>query len=313
MILDLGERIRNGEYELPLYADLPGMPEHERKAIWGLMVGHEGTTRQRVYSNYSMAGFDPDKDMLEVESPPPEAMVSKQPMAPRLGPSVRDLGFVGGYGGLVTDWDLRTSLEGLYAAGSILAGGADYSASSCSGRFAGRTAAEYSKQASEPVVDRTQLDKEKERIYAPLRRKTGAEWKELQFQFNRIMQVYCPECKNERMLKLGLDWLNDIRGNEAETVLARNLHELQRFLECMERITVGEIIMQSSLLRKASSNVLNFKRLDYPEIDPPEWQKFLTIKLDEGDIKSGELPLDFWLLPPYAPTYRENYEKHCGL
>ena len=44
MIRDLQERIRKSEYVLPLYADLPGMPEHERRAIFGLMVGQEGKT-----------------------------------------------------------------------------------------------------------------------------------------------------------------------------------------------------------------------------------------------------------------------------
>ena len=115
------------------------------------------------------------------------------------------------------------------------------------------------------------------------------------------------------MLKLGLNWINDMKGNEANTVLARNPHELQRFLECMERIITGEIVMQSSLMRKASCLPLGFIRLDYPAMDPPEWQKYLTIRQEEGGIKTGELPLDFWLQPPHAPTYRENYEKHCGL
>jgi succinate dehydrogenase/fumarate reductase flavoprotein subunit len=313
MILDLGERIMRGEYELPLYADLPSMPPHERKAIWGLMVGNEGLTRTLVYKNYCAAGFDPDKDMLEMESVPPEVMMSGGPRKPMLGPSLRGLGFVGGYGGLVTDWDFRTSLEGLYGAGSLLAGGADYSASICSGRFAGRKAAEYALQAPESLIERSQVDKEKERVYAPVMRNTGIEWNELQFQLNRVMQEYCPECKNEKMLKLGLNWISEIKGNEANTVLARNPHELQRFLECMERIITGEIVMQSSLIRKASSPALGYIRLDYPEVDPPEWQKYLTIRQDGDGIKTGELPFNFWLLPPNAPTYRENYEKHCGL
>jgi hypothetical protein len=30
---------------LPLYADLPGMAEHERRAIWGLMIGSEGKSK----------------------------------------------------------------------------------------------------------------------------------------------------------------------------------------------------------------------------------------------------------------------------
>jgi hypothetical protein len=29
-------------FELPFYADLPSMPEQERRAIWRLMVGEEG-------------------------------------------------------------------------------------------------------------------------------------------------------------------------------------------------------------------------------------------------------------------------------
>jgi succinate dehydrogenase/fumarate reductase flavoprotein subunit len=313
MILDLGDRIRKGEYELPFYADLPGMPPHERKAIWGLMVGNEGLTRTSIYKSYSMQGFDPDEDMLEMESVPSEAMIPKRPPLPVLGPCERDFGAVGTYGGLLTNWDFKTNLDGLYAAGSLLAGGADYSASACSGRFAGRKAAEYALQASGSVINRDQVEREKQRIYAPVTRKSGIEWQELQLMLNRIMQKYCPECKNEKMLKLGLNWISDVKGNEANTVLARNPHELQRYLECMERIVTGEIVMQSSLTRKASCPPLGFIRLDYPEIDPPEWRKYLTIKQEEVGIVEGELPLNFWLLPPYAPTYRENYEKHCGL
>jgi hypothetical protein len=44
----LHERIRKGEYQLPLYADLPGMPAHERRALWGIMIGNEGKTRFAV-------------------------------------------------------------------------------------------------------------------------------------------------------------------------------------------------------------------------------------------------------------------------
>lgn len=313
LITDLQERILKGEFQLPFYADLPGMPEHERKAIWGLMVGNEGLSRHLVYQNYSRAGFDPEKDMLEVEGVPNEANISKLPRPVQLGPAVRDLGFVGGYGGLVFDWDLKTSLEGLYAAGSILAGEANYSASICSGRFAGRKAAEYSFKAADPVIERSQIQKEKDRIYAPLKRDRGIEWQELQFQLNNIMQKYCPEYKNEPMLKMGLTWLNDIQNNEVETVMARNPHELQRYLECTERITTGEIVMQSSLLRKSSSRPLDFKRLDYPEMDPPEWYKFITVKRAEHGLKTGELPFNYWLLPPYAPNYRENYAQHSGI
>jgi hypothetical protein len=48
-------------------------------------------------------------------------------------------------------------------------------------------------------------------------------------------------------------------------------------------------------------------------MDPPEWNKLVTIKLENGDIKVGELPHNYWLLPPNAPTYEENYKKHAIL
>jgi len=61
---DLNDMIARGELVLPLYADLPSMPEDERRAIWGLMVANEGKTRVPVYQVMNEAGFDPDKDML---------------------------------------------------------------------------------------------------------------------------------------------------------------------------------------------------------------------------------------------------------
>lgn len=59
----LPDKIRSGEYKLPLYADFPGMDEKTRRAVFGLMVGHEGKTMASVYKNYTQWGFDPDKDM----------------------------------------------------------------------------------------------------------------------------------------------------------------------------------------------------------------------------------------------------------
>lgn len=312
MILDLGERILKGEFVPPFYADLPGMPPNERRVIWGLMVGNEGKSLYPVYFNYSLAGFDPEKDMLEVNSLPVEASIGKG-RKPSLGEQARTLGFSGGYGGLVFDWDFRTSLEGLYSAGNVIAGGGSYSTSACTGRYAGRKAAEYALRSANVPVDRNQVDTEKERVYAPVKRKNGVGWKELMAGVARVMREYCPAYKNEVMLNAGLRWLEDIRENEGAAACARNPHELQRILEGLRQITSSEIVLHASLARKASSSTLDFYRLDYPEIDPPEWHKYVTIMQRNGEINIGELPLNYWLLPPYAPTYRENYEKHCSL
>ena len=313
LIKDLPDRIIKGEYVLPFYADLSAMPEHERRAIFGLMVGHEGKTRIPIYVNYTQAGFDPDKDMLQANVLPPKRAGLHSPWWIGMGaPQWRGVAFGGG-GGLLFDWDLRTSLEGLYVAGNQTAFGGDHAVASATGRYAGRKAAVNAQEADDPVVDRKQVDIEKTRVYAPVNRKDGIGWKELQAGISRIMQDYCGEYKSEEILKAGLRWLDSIRESEAANAYARNPHELWRTLECMERLRAGEIVMHASLVRKASSAALDFKRTDYPEMDPPEWNKYVVIKLVDGDVEVGELPFNYWLLPPYAPTYEENYMQHADL
>jgi succinate dehydrogenase/fumarate reductase flavoprotein subunit len=267
------------------------------------MVGNEGKTRI-IYKTYTEAGFDPDKDMLQAPVLPPQST--------RLGGrGIGPLQWRQGSGGIVVvDWDLKTSREGLYAAGAICGGGGCAGASA-TGRYAGRKAAEYALKAEEPIIDRRNVEAEKARVYAPVKRKDGIGWKELHAGICRIMQDYCGEYKSDGTLKLGLWWLNNIRESEGARAYARNPHELMRTLECFVRITVGEMIMNASLARKASSR--GFKRLDYPEMDSPEWNKFITIKLENEEAKIGELPLNYWLKPPNAPTYEENYKKHCGI
>ena len=129
----------------------------------------------------------------------------------------------------------------------------------------------------------------------------------------RIMQDYCGKYKNENTLKLGLRLLKELRETEGTETYVANPHELGRLIECYSLMTLGEMIMQASMVRKASSVYLDFHRLDYPELDPPEWQKFFPIKLEGNKVISRELPLNFHLKPPYAPTYKENYQLHCGI
>ena len=75
---------------------------------------------------------------------------------------------------------------------------------------------------------------------------------------------------------------------------ASNPHILFRVLETYNILTVDEIIFQACIARKASSNVLGHTRQDFPDVDPPEWHKFLTIKQKDGKTVTGELPIGFW-------------------
>ena len=312
LIRDLEQRIKAGEYTPPFYADLPSMDPLERRALWGLMVGNEGRTNLAVYKAYGKAGFDPDKDMLQVPFLPSNAYGGSATwMAKETTPVYwREMGRPGC--NTVIDWNLKTSLDGLYAAGYVI-GSTDSSGASTTGRYAGRNAWKYAQTVEQLPYDRAQIDREKARIYAPVTRQEGLGWKELKIGLCRVMQDYCGAEKNEEGLKLGLKWFDSIEEQELQQVCARNPHELARVIECMSHIGVGRMIMHGSLARRASSRLFDFHRLDYPEMDPPEWDKYVSIRLNEqGGIEYGDLPLNYWLQEPFAPTYKENYDQCCA-
>ncbi len=99
---------------------------------------------------------------------------------------------------------------------------------------------------------------------------------------------------------------------ELASAYASNPHELERLLECFALITAGEMVMHSSLARKASCPPLEFRRLDYPE-ESPEFNKLLPIKLEQDTVKVRDLPLDYHLKPPFSNDYEANYTAHCHL
>jgi succinate dehydrogenase/fumarate reductase flavoprotein subunit len=273
--------VMKGNYALPLYADLPSMPEMERKVIWRLMLAQEGRALIPVYRTYSQAGFDPDKDLLQAYDGAGWAGFGPPQWRQSSG------------GGLVADWDLKTSLDGLYAAGGQIFGNGDHAYAAATGRYAGRKAADYAIGASDPVINRKQVAAEKKRIYAPVRRTSGMDWKELNAGICKVMQDYCGEVKNEELLKLGSTWFDEIEAGEAATACARNPHELFRLLEVFNIMTTSRMMLEACRARKTSNTPPGFKRSDYPEGNPAEWRKWITLKLDQGQVIAGSLALDF--------------------
>ena len=233
---DLPERIRKGEFKLPLYADLTRLSEHERRVIFGMMVGNEGKTRIPIYETMTKAGFDPDKDLFQTPVMPLEGYFNSCYWSggPNTAPVVRMLGG----GGFLVDWELRTNLEGLYiGAGSTLFGGGCHGESHTTGRYAGRHAAEFARTAPEPLADRQQIEAERIRAYTAVKQDRGGNgWKEINAAIARIMRDYCGCHKNEMTLNLGLRLLDELKTTEMASAYASNPHELGRLLECQALI-----------------------------------------------------------------------------
>ena len=303
LIHDLPERIKNGEYELPLWADLSSMPEKERRSIWGLMVGNEGKTRYTLYDYYTRLGFDPDRDMLWVPVMSPDSYGGRNmdwfQGESKIVKPWRTESF-GGQGCLLVDWNLKTSLEGLYAAGA--SGGFGSCAMACSsGFYAGNRCAEYAMKAEHVAPLEAQIEAERERVYAPVRRekdpKAVISWKELWGGTARVMQVCCNEYLTEPILKEGLDWMASIREQEMQMTYARNPHELVRVLECETRATVSEAYMRVCIA-KLQADKQGLRR-----------DQFLFNHMEGDEVISEIREDEFWLKPPYAPTYLENYQR----
>jgi succinate dehydrogenase/fumarate reductase flavoprotein subunit len=281
--------IFNGKWALPFYGDFPGMHDIERRVTWDLMLGQESTTKI-ITSTYERAGFDPGKHLLQNYTFIEGENHSQWRTARGGGP--------------VVDWNLKTTLDGLYAAGEQLFSFGDHSFAATTGRYAGRKAADYSTQVGESRICREQVDQEKNRIYAPVKRTSGIEWKELNAGIARTMQYFCSEYKTELLFNMGLDTLKEIEEVFVPRLYALDPHKLMRSIEDLSMLAHAQMVLHASRARKASSRPLNFYRIDYPEIDPPEWSKFVTIKLENGQVKTGELPLRYW------GDMKANYEAH---
>ena len=166
------DKLKEMGYKLPFYADLSNMPELERKVIWGMMVGQEGKTNVPVYKNFTEAGFDPTKDVLQCYG---VGWTSAEFL-----PQERQL--FGMPGGFMNDWDLMTNIPGLFVAGDSLFSSNCFGHAASTGAYAGRKAAAYAaKQEGFVAPCETQVTNEMERVYAPLGGDpvNGVSWKEL--------------------------------------------------------------------------------------------------------------------------------------
>jgi succinate dehydrogenase/fumarate reductase flavoprotein subunit len=284
----IDEEVKKGNFVLPLYGDLSSMPEFERKAIFRLMVAQEGLG-WIAYRTLTKAGFDPNKDLPQI-------------YRFHSAPDVRSLPI--GMGGLVVDWDMRTNLEGLYAAGEQAYGTWGCAGSSTTGHWAGQTAGDYALRTMKAPVTRQQIENEKRRVYAPVRQTSGTLWKELENGIAKVMQDYCGDVKHEESLKIADKWLTEIDDSELKKLRARTPHELMHALEASNILAVSQLVVSSCRARKASSDLLEFRRSDYPVVDPPEWHKFVTVKLEQGQVNVGELPIN------YGAPLAQNYAKH---
>ena len=111
-----------------------------------------------------------------------------------------------------------------------------------------------------------------------------------------MMQTCCAAVLTKPILRFGLEWLESIKQTEAKKTFARNPHELARVLECETRITVSDLIMRSCIAKL---------ELEEAGTDP---KLYVFNKLENNEFKTSLEEDKYWLRPPYAASYLENYQ-----
>lgn len=280
-------------YQLPFYADLSRMPEMERKVIWGMMVGEEGKTKIPILQNYTERGFDPAKHCLQSYGTGWQSAAFL----------TQERQLFGAPGGIMHDWDLKTNIDGIYAAGDQLFA-SDCSGYACAtGHYAGRKAADYAGTVEYVEPKQEDIDAEMKRLYAPLENEEGMNWRELNMAISKAMQNYCGGVKCADLLKEGLDLLESYEKEKVPQLSAVTPHDLMRTHEVLDILEVAKLILNACLLRESSSAPLCFERSDYPEMDPEEDRHFITIKMVDGKPVKGIVAHD------YFGNLKEEYEK----
>ncbi len=291
--LEFDELMKRG-YKLPFYADLSRMPDEERRVIWGMMVGEEGKTKIPVLKNFNDRGFDPVKHRLQSYGTGWKSATFLD--------SERQL--FGAPGGVFHDWNLMTNIEGVFAAGDQLYAMDCGGAASATGYYAGRKAANLAERLELQDPDQEDINKERQRLYAPLYVQDGLNWKELNKAISKVMQNYCGGIKNETLLQQGLELLEEYEKDYVPQLSCVNPHELMRTHEVLDILEVSKMIIHACMLRRSSSEPLFFERSDYPQRDPAEDQCFITVAREGEKIISQRIPLD------YYGDVKTGYEKH---
>jgi succinate dehydrogenase/fumarate reductase flavoprotein subunit len=200
------------------------------------------------------------------------------------------------------DWNLMTSVPGLFAAGAN--SGLEGSSYACSsGFYVGNRACEYAKGKIASDINEAEIREQVSHTYAPIRRYEAGNdrdyitWKELWAGSTRVMQQCCAEFMTPSILDQGLSWIRSIEENEAQHSFARNPHELARVMECDTRLQISKMYLHGCKIK------LEMEKEKLPE------DTYIFTRLAENEIVTRTAESQYWLKEPFAATYLENYRK----
>ncbi|MBI4317375.1 MAG: FAD-binding protein [Chloroflexi bacterium] len=217
-------------------------------------------------------------------------------------------------GGIHIDTACASNLPGLYSAGDTTCTpehgtwsitGLNLTFCTVSGDIAGRSAADYARQAAPPRLGKADAREKVARLLAPLDRPQGESADEIIYGIQEAIIPYeVAYIRSDDSLQKALGKIEGIRDGAVPWIKAGSLHELVKAIEARSMASVGEMIVKSALYRKESRGFQH--RTDYPLTDNDDWLKWIMLQRGENGkmwVWGEAFPMPYVQAPTgkYAP------------
>jgi succinate dehydrogenase / fumarate reductase flavoprotein subunit len=218
-------------------------------------------------------------------------------------------------GGIKTDVNGATTIEGLYAAGECacisLHGGNRLGANSLLetvvfGRRAGLSAGEYASSVNQPVISNSIKSDEEKRIQSILNRdSTGDPPAAIRLAMGQSMHQNVAVFRDDAGLKMSQETLGQLKERYAKASINDKgkvyNYNLISFLELGFMLDCAETIIAGAIERKESRGA--HTRIDYPERDDENWLRHTLVTRQDDGYKIDYLPVTVTRWQPQARTY----------
>ncbi len=199
-------------------------------------------------------------------------------------------------GGIMTDVDGATSIQGLYAAGESACvsvhganrlGGNSLLEAVVFGRRAGAAAARHSLACAAPEFPDSALMNSAHDIAGILRRDNGETASALRREMTLVMEEHCGVFRNREKLIAGVARIKELKARYGKVSLTDRgdyfNSELLAALELGHMLDVAEAIAAGALAREESRGA--HYRTDFPKRDDREWLKHTIVRKEGSELK----------------------------
>jgi fumarate reductase (CoM/CoB) subunit A len=204
-------------------------------------------------------------------------------------------------GGVVINEKCETGIEGLYAAGEIVAGvhGANRLAGNALtetlvfGKIAGESAAKQALSSPQVHIGPERINGIKERIEGIIKRDNGVDPLEVKSDLLNMMSLHVGVIRNEAGLRKALQSIEAIRkkkiGKLCLSAKDKSLTSLSILMEVENLAVVGELVTTAALMRTETRGAHN--REDYPELID-NWAKHIVFHRENDTMDVTLKPIE---------------------